>query len=407
MGRFIDHEDKKIVNQYIESYMESIIDYSKFQRGTPTYVTYYSIDFHSSTADRGLGEVLENIGSESPLKFNKILNFPLFATEEMIPELNYDEELGLDTDLNSTALILPDTIEPQIGDYFLISYEEINKLYKINDVSVTAHSDKIFYKITFASVSSNLDILEERQIQDIYEVVFENIGTEKNSVILKKDYLLLNNLRQLYDKLADRYKYLFYNKTLNQFILIKENSSNLERLYDNNLSIFINKNKFFIAEKTLLENIIIEPCYKKFNDYLDYEYSLFFSIEEKNKEIYKNKSLGEATITDSIFSLYPEIYKKIIYYSINETDLNSENIWLNDILDYSNSNLNNILNKTEFEYKDVINLYMFEFDNSRVTYDFFIKMILTLKNNRNYKTYTLLPIILYILLKIEDKIFTR
>ena len=404
MGKFIDHADKQVVNNYIDSYMDSIIDYSKFQKGTPTYVTYYSKDFHASTADKGLGEVVENIGSESPLKFNKILNFPLYSAEEMIPDLTYDEELGLDTDLNSSAIFLPDTIEPQIGDYFSISYEDIEKLYKVNDVQVTAHSDKIFYKITFASVSSSLDILEERQIQDIYEVVFENIGTEKNSIILKRDYIVLDCIRKTYDKIVNRYEKVFFNRKLNQFVYY--DSENNAYQYDNNLAIFINNNRMFINEKTLLENIIIEPILTSYEDEENYENSLYNAIEQNDKSLFKNKTYILETFNKGIFKVYSEKYLNILYFPINETDTNSSNIWLNTFLDYDLTNLDEILTKEKFNYDEIINIFLNEFNNTKITYQNLNDMIETIEIKRDYKNYILVPILIYILLKIEYKIFT-
>ena len=74
MARII--EETKIINSHISNYIDTVTDFSKYLEGTPTFSRYYSKDVTASTSDVGLQNVNQNIGNESPLKYNLIRNFP-------------------------------------------------------------------------------------------------------------------------------------------------------------------------------------------------------------------------------------------------------------------------------------------------------------------------------------------
>ncbi len=72
-GRFVPTKDIAEVN--INRYKERT-DYNQYQnmiQGTPTLVTYYSINDKTSSLNDGTLDVEQYIGVNSPLRFNKIL----------------------------------------------------------------------------------------------------------------------------------------------------------------------------------------------------------------------------------------------------------------------------------------------------------------------------------------------
>ena len=75
MGKFIQEKnvEQKVLNNYFDNYLDTTDRYSKWLQGSPTFVTYYSINLENSTQDRGLNNVTEIVGGESPIKYNKCI----------------------------------------------------------------------------------------------------------------------------------------------------------------------------------------------------------------------------------------------------------------------------------------------------------------------------------------------
>src|SRR5699024_2456631 len=119
VARFIDEPlERDIVSDYIDGYVSSTRRYSKYQETAPNFVTYYKLDHSESTSDYGLDNVEEIVGKNSPLKYNKIKNMPLYSVETMSPNFDYDEESGPSMEgTDSEAIILPETIEPSVNDF--------------------------------------------------------------------------------------------------------------------------------------------------------------------------------------------------------------------------------------------------------------------------------------------------
>ena len=182
MGKFInDNSERTLVNKYVDSYLNGISKYSKYINSVPNFVTYYSRDYIESTEDSGMGTVNEIVGDESPTRYNKINNFPLYGVEDSTPELNVDGINGLGLINEGSAVIIPDTIVPRPDDLFIFSYsedtEEAKLIYRVTDVNITAIDSNTFYQITYNSTPYDEEILEKKQISDNYELIYDNIST--------------------------------------------------------------------------------------------------------------------------------------------------------------------------------------------------------------------------------------
>ena len=90
-------DEQKMVNDNTFEYETRIQSpTARLLETTQTYVTYYHIDVDESTTDTGFKDVASIIGWRSPIKFNKIENFPLYGLEQIALQLQ-DEEQVLDT----------------------------------------------------------------------------------------------------------------------------------------------------------------------------------------------------------------------------------------------------------------------------------------------------------------------
>ena len=95
--------------------------YVAFLESRPTFTMYYHINRIQSETDKGLKMPEKLSGALSPIRYNKLLNFPLYGIEQIQLQLEEDEE-GLNSDYSGEAIILPNTIHPSVDDYFIIDY---------------------------------------------------------------------------------------------------------------------------------------------------------------------------------------------------------------------------------------------------------------------------------------------
>ena len=204
MGRWIDQE-QEILEKHITSYIDKVSDFSKYIEGTPTFVTYYAKDIKASTADKTLQGVHELIGNNSPIKYNKIKHYPIYNIDELTPDMNYDEDDGSSTNIEGTAVIIPNAgMRPLEDDFFIIEYDTKKILFQVNNVEVGSIADKTLYKISFFYTSYNAQILEEKQVVNVYETIYDSLG--KNSIANK--ILIVENIFKIIEELFENRTYL-------------------------------------------------------------------------------------------------------------------------------------------------------------------------------------------------------
>ena len=278
MGKFIQENEpvKEIINNYFDGYLDSTNRYAKYQNGTPTFVDYYSIKLESSTQDLGLNNVTEIVGAESPIKFNKIVDFPIYLENEVGFMQQLEEDAGFDAESEGSAIIMPGTIVPQNDDLIVFKFLEKKYIYRVSSVETSNTSMRTFYKVSFFISPFNIDILEKRQTEDEYKSIYENIGTELDPVITSKMFSLIKDIDERIDYLSERYIRLYYDKKMNSFIYNKDRMNMAihefykdNGIYDPKLALFIKRNDLFTNQKTFLKNIFSE-CLLKNRD-LDYE----------------------------------------------------------------------------------------------------------------------------------------
>jgi len=416
LGKFIETVEKDFINNYIHSFVNATDEYSKFQEGSPSFCTYYSVDTRATTTDPGLGQVVEFLGDESPIRYNKIENFPLYAMEELVPSLEFDEDTGLNTEMEGTALILPNTIVPNVNDVFVVSYAHIEKIYRVNNIETSSYSSKTFYKISFNKENSSTGILEEKQVIDNFNVVYRNIGTDYKVVIPKSEYLILDDLEHLYEELSKVYISYFYNSKVNSFIFNGDKINSIveeiywdKSIYDPKLALFINKNKLFIESRTYNKNIHIESLLE--DRYFDYDYTLYNLIENPENSNYFYDVFYLIQITSSIFTLFREPYYELVHHKTFPQDLKHPLEYdmfsksIKELLDSYTTldDLNNTENISDL-VKCVV-IYLKEFNNLKLSQSFdYIKSV---KVNKNLESYVLIPCILYILKQIKLTIFEK
>ena len=138
--------------------------YVAFLESRPTFTTYYHINRIQSETDKGLKMPEKLSGALSPIRYNKLLNFPLYGIEQIQLQLEEDEE-GLNSDYSGEAIILPNTIHPSVDDYFIIDYLDKKYMFRITMYSYDTIKSNNFYKIEFTLHTVDIDFFNQSEKQ--------------------------------------------------------------------------------------------------------------------------------------------------------------------------------------------------------------------------------------------------
>ena len=219
-----------------EGFLDQLLgDYRAFfSNQAPHLVTYYALDLAGSTYDQSLHGVEEVLGADSPVKFHKVENFPLYEFSVFNVDLSVDE-LGQRAEINGNAIVIPGLRTPMEGDLFRISDRDgSDKVYRVSDVDRTRISGRTFHQIAFFLYDST-DVDLDRQVDGSFETVSGDSGPVVVSADASRTIKALEACREdLQDRCAE-----FYSRIGEAYAY---KMPDLSYVWDHRLQAFMNDN---------------------------------------------------------------------------------------------------------------------------------------------------------------------
>lgn len=295
--------------------------YSIFLESKPTFTTYYHVNKIRSKTDRGLKMPEHLNGVLSPIRYNRLLNFPLYGIEQIQLQLDEEDE-GLTSDYQSEAIILPNTIHPSVDDYFIINYLEKKYMFRITKYEYDTIKSNNYYKVEFSLQSVDVSFFNdiERQVVKTYYTQFENIGTDDKVFLTAEGVALGDKIKTLYDSISKNYLDLFYEPTKEPYNTLlymqpsEDYDGDFDWLFDQNLVHFCNKNALFYDHYSTDALLFYEEPRGYFRmDYANSIYDLMDHYEQSRLPvIYTHFDLEPTAVMDSIFMYYRDRRVKYI-----------------------------------------------------------------------------------------------
>ena len=312
MAQIINVEKPIYIDKVINTYAKNKIgQYSKFLEKMPIYCTYYHINEVMSRGDTGTGNIESELGVRSPIRFNKLINFPLYNIPDLRPDINYDES-GYDIELEcNDIVILPNTIKPRSGDHFIISFPGIKEfLFRVNNFRYNTIQSNDFYLIDadIKDIGNDLELKRMTgQVIETYYTIFENIGTTDRCFVKSTDVNYLNNLSDLYYTLRDFYKNAFYINDLNSFTFGTGRWSETQReiyRYDMYLEKFINDSHIYYdnneeSSLIMVPNDVVQSDFK-----FKYNMTLYQAVINRNIEFLRPYEYIVTNVITMPYSIY-------------------------------------------------------------------------------------------------------
>lgn len=215
--RLLDNILSSSFNQFIQGF------------GQPVLVKYWNLNDTETTSNNGTGTIDEDIGPESPNRYNCIDNFPIYGLlRDLIPEITQDDNL-LDLDLNSECIILPDTIKPSPCDYFEYIWDgkhgKRSIIFKVNNVQLSTIKSNGYYKIecNMIDIDGN-NRYRERINHQVVRNLHANpdkIGTNDKCIIESSHFSYIKRIESIIDDILTQYIDLFYSEKYNAVVCNK------------------------------------------------------------------------------------------------------------------------------------------------------------------------------------------
>ena len=359
----------------------------------PTKVTYYKQNLEKTTLDPDSGLNYAHIGEQSPIKFNKIEGFYLYGIDQITQNLDIGD-FGLENDeITGQCIILPNTIEPTMGDYFRIPYLKEDILFRVNAVNDdTLDNGSNVYQIDY-KLERVEDLKKiESQVVGTYKCIVNNIGTDFKCVIEDTSYQLIENLEGAMEDITAAYQ-IFFDSKVQNFIYLY----NGFHMYDPYLIEFMIRNKLmsYGSDYVYVHHGASLP--KTFG--YDYTKTLYYVLEHP-EEIDTRKIFTTATavgITDinSLMTTRQETYYQITYNDPNKINARIE-IFPIEVIERCKSG--ELYKDTDTVEKQAYNLMIAYFKKD---YDYIkgnlIDMLRQMDYTDNIQYFYLIPINLFII----------
>lgn len=325
----------------------------------------------------------------------------------MAPNVQSDENFGWEFESSGDAVILPGTFKPLTDDFFFINHTGNQRLFKITNVEVDKLNGEKYFKIQFQLAREEKALLDE-QIETDFVSYYENIGTEKRSIIEKADSILIDKLSELKDNLIDRYNQCFLNSKYNIY-LFKYNDT---YIYNEYCIRFIKNTKCFERKAKLYSSIYIQDILEdQVSLYDTYMYTIYNAIEKLETTTLRSENFKLYSLYEDIntpFFSDPEKYAQCFF--VNRENENKKELMLVPIVrPFGNKLINNIINNIHYKTNNnFLENIIIDYFNNKIIIDYeFIKKIKQNIFKPDLTEFLLMPCLIYIINEAIKKLFDR
>ena len=424
-GRFINtNRQGKItqgtISNSINTAVQNILNnpYYLYSDKRGTECTYFNINTTMTTLDESTRGNFGEISPESPFRYNQINGLFLYGLNKFDINLEVGE-FGLESsEIMDDAFVLPYTIVPYPGDFFMINNIKGPLMFKVVGVNPnTLDTGAVMYKINYTLCTS--DGLEDisRQVVRKYKFMIQNIGTNFATFMDEDSYNSAEGLESYSTMLKDYYTALFFDNKIQGFSYeYRDNGTiggamnnpygynefNGFKVYDPYLTEFLIRNKVRAGATNYiyLDRAMVMPATFP----IDYTKTFFSSMEECDISKHRGCYVGNLLLCDQKLSL---LYQYPIDYYFMEYRENLPGLFLINIFDDDfASRIKENKPYQENEYKGLRNIIINYFNGTTTKMDD-LKDLKHIDYLQNKELFYLIPIVIFCIDKSIARIVSK
>ena len=401
MGKFTDTKVADTINNITEGKIDrmgSIINNQ--QQRSKVVVEYYAINRDASKIDESTGLVEDNYGPNSPIRFNKINNFVMYTDGFLLSTNNVDTDFGPEGDIiQGTCSIAPRTLVPVPGELFRIPHMKgagdlLFKVIEVNTYLLDGNATWFEIEWVLDKAAIDLNVILKYNVEEEFEYVVKNAGTELNPFIQSTKYALAKDLDDTNDILRKYYLELFFNNSVQALTYRDEDGRGI---YDEMLTEFCATTGILSDHKNFVYLHHQVPKSYQFN--FKYRMTLFSCLLEKNL-----KRLNDRMILNRVWIEHIErpdvvFYTRVEPYFETKYDIDTKiSIPETCIITPFEPELLDCICKNELMEDDILSNIIIKFmnNNLKITNDDIIALKDIYMNN-TVKLFYYLPCIIYII----------
>lgn len=223
-------------------------------------VELFYINPDLSTNLDGYQNIDDFIDPTSTVVYDYVDKYPISGIDSFVNQVDFDEEMGFDTDLQSSGVTFPNMVTPKPNDFFLVKTAKYDALFVITDVKYSTVRSNSFNEISFRLYSHNPETIKQlrRQVKDRYVTTVTAIGPDKSLTIKEDAYFKIQDMVKDYISLLNMYVSLFYDTKRAAFVFdgipAKDNPSIKEIYIDMTLWKFMFDNRIIIFDDVVTYN---------------------------------------------------------------------------------------------------------------------------------------------------------
>lgn len=263
------------------------------QLGTPVLMDYYNCSTYNSTTTQGMDTVDEILGNNSPIRYHRIKDLPVYgALKSFIIELTDNDGLyDMNMEIDDVTL-LPSTVVPTPFDHLVYRFKDgANErvvIFRVNNIKKTSMKSHSFeqFSAKLQDIDSYGDVNQlEKQTVKRFKAKLDNFGTNVKCILEEEQYEYSEKIDSIINSLIEEYIDIFYSKKYNSLIFRGE-LENGYISYDPWLTHFCITNKILNSRKdsarqVVLVNIDNDDEYKK-----KYNRTFYHALETRKMDRY-------------------------------------------------------------------------------------------------------------------------
>ena len=313
MGKFINTTRKDTIDSLVTG-LKSRLDnpYYVNAGASPTIVNYFSTNLEQTTLDQGIKTEYEQVGENSPFKYNLIKDFYLYGGLDHIQvDLDLNDTTGLEAaPIISRSTILPNIgMVPAVGDHFEITYMNNSYIFEV----ITVNTDKLenqsnMYEIEYELTDKTNENLM-KQVANTFIMNIDNLGTSLRVIIKEDAYNLIEVIDQVTTSLKNYFINIFFSPRVETFVYDKYCG---RLFYDPHLIEFIIRNEILKGSTEYIHVTQQMAVSKTF--FIDYDNTFFRSLETRSIDKFRGNVYGwgkHINQPTSILSMNKEDYYEV------------------------------------------------------------------------------------------------
>ena len=400
--RILDVQDFK-TDQY-ENYRERrTSQFIRFLDKDVDFVTYYQINKNLSTTEYGNNNIDSYIGEDSPVRYNKINNLPVYGIPVIDQRNEYDiDNLGFNEDSFSGELImLPNIIEPSEGDCFIIDIFSRRQFFQVTQVEQVILKSKPHYVLQYhIGIPDYLPQLNKQVVEE-YNAIFDNIGTHDKVVISTQEYNLKSHYIDIYKDMMQYYKNKFFKDKTTTFeikVMMNDACETIVKYVDTFLTYFMEKERIIVRDELTKSTLMLDynNLYGS-EDYKHYNSTIYKAIVDRDISKLEQTAYIILKQLDSPFALITGRTNEKYYLSDYYSDAEPSECTYNIV--YDNSEIiykakSNDTSVDESAHSRVMAILVNYFRNTIIMPGYFTNICGELDD---LEEYLYIPILLYII----------